>query len=500
MKLTLTVEKSEDPKLEGLKFSFDEQGGSLGRSADNDWVLPDPQFYTSGRHAQVSFENGGFVLTDTSTNGTFHNSPERLIGKNRTANLADGDQLYVGEFVLRVSLDQDRPDATDGASTATPTAEATGGWSGEPVDDDWPAENPDSDFWPEEDKEGDDSSRGAVSSLPWERESSADSLLSDTGFLDDDEESESSFSGSDFQQSPEKEHFSPPRASSEAKEAIPDDWDDLLTGFFEPQARSDAESIPEEPESPPEPEPPAQPGPSANPQSPPDPEPARDRPATPPPARQAPPAPRAASGGDPIYRIMQELGIEASAGEVDPEEFAAEIGKVVRLLGEGLMQLLASRAEIKNEFRIDQTRMAQVDNNPLKFSPTIEEAMRRIFVRQKSDGFTGGVDSFEQALNDLRAHQIAILAAVQGSIESAIRQFNPEQLEQKLKKISPISAAAPWIRDAKCWNLFTVHYDEVAGRLRDDAKRVFIREFAEAYERSSSEIARQIREGEHGKK
>jgi len=84
---------------------------------------------------------------------------------------------------------------------------------------------------------------------------------------------------------------------------------------------------------------------------------------------------------------------------------------------------------------------------------------------------------------------------VQGAIESVIRQFDPEQLEAKLKKISPISASAPLIKQAKSWNLFVSHYDEMASNLRHDAKKVFVREFAEAYERSSSEIARKISEG-----
>jgi len=166
----------------------------------------------------------------------------------------------------------------------------------------------------------------------------------------------------------------------------------------------------------------------------------------------------------------------------------------VRLVGEGLMQLLASRADIKSEFRIDQTRITSSRNNPLKFSPSIEEAMRRVFVERDAPGFISGAEAFELALNDLRAHQVAILAAVQGAIESVILQFNPEELERKLKKLSPLSASTPLIRQAKCWNLFTAHYEEMASNLRNDAKRMFVREFAEAYERASRDIARQIAE------
>src|SRR5690242_8761244 len=48
-------------------------GGTIGRSADNDWVLPDPQRYVSAHHARVSFRQGSHFLEDLSTNGAFAN-------------------------------------------------------------------------------------------------------------------------------------------------------------------------------------------------------------------------------------------------------------------------------------------------------------------------------------------------------------------------------------------------------------------------------------------
>ena len=34
---------------------FTANGGTIGRSADNDWVLPDPLRYVSAHHARVQF-------------------------------------------------------------------------------------------------------------------------------------------------------------------------------------------------------------------------------------------------------------------------------------------------------------------------------------------------------------------------------------------------------------------------------------------------------------
>ncbi len=34
---------------------FSETGGTIGRSLHNDWILPDPDRYISGRHATIDF-------------------------------------------------------------------------------------------------------------------------------------------------------------------------------------------------------------------------------------------------------------------------------------------------------------------------------------------------------------------------------------------------------------------------------------------------------------
>ncbi|MCW8856427.1 MAG: FHA domain-containing protein, partial [Kangiella sp.] len=48
--------------------TFDRVGGVIGRSADSDWILPDPEKIVSSTHAVISFEAGGYSVTDYSTN------------------------------------------------------------------------------------------------------------------------------------------------------------------------------------------------------------------------------------------------------------------------------------------------------------------------------------------------------------------------------------------------------------------------------------------------
>ncbi|CAN5363000.1 hypothetical protein BH24PSE2_BH24PSE2_03980 [soil metagenome] len=83
---------------------FNERGGSIGRSPDNDWVLPDPSRYVSSRHANVSFHAGEYFLIDTSTNGVYLNHANEPLGRGRQHHLSDGDRLRLGDYEITASL------------------------------------------------------------------------------------------------------------------------------------------------------------------------------------------------------------------------------------------------------------------------------------------------------------------------------------------------------------------------------------------------------------
>ncbi len=80
----------------GLAYRAQNNLVSLGREG-NDINFPDDPFI-SGRHAQVSFENGNLTLTDLSSkNGTFlHVDGEQ--------ELRHGDYVFMGQQLLRVEI------------------------------------------------------------------------------------------------------------------------------------------------------------------------------------------------------------------------------------------------------------------------------------------------------------------------------------------------------------------------------------------------------------
>ena len=85
---------------------FGVHGGTIGRSTDNAWILPDPERYLSGKHARIDFRAGAYVLVDTSSNGTYINGAQVPLGKYHDYTLKDGDYVRLGEYELLVSIDK----------------------------------------------------------------------------------------------------------------------------------------------------------------------------------------------------------------------------------------------------------------------------------------------------------------------------------------------------------------------------------------------------------
>ena len=84
---------------------FGVNGGTIGRSADNDWVLPDPARVVSGHHCEIEYRGGTYWLKDTSTNGVFVNDAEEPASVAGPLALRDGDRLRIGDYELVVSVD-----------------------------------------------------------------------------------------------------------------------------------------------------------------------------------------------------------------------------------------------------------------------------------------------------------------------------------------------------------------------------------------------------------
>ncbi|MCF1260634.1 type VI secretion system-associated FHA domain protein TagH [Pseudomonas aeruginosa] len=212
---------------------------------------------------------------------------------------------------------------------------------------------------------------------------------------------------------------------------------------------------------------------------------------TPPPPGAAPPASAAASaGGDLLQAFLRGAGMTQL--KVDPAGAEAQmeaIGRSYRGLVEGLVDVLRARASLKGEFRMAQTMIQPVQNNPLKFAPNVDEAML-LLLRRDNQAFMAPDRAVADSFEDLKAHQLAVMAGVQAAIRHLLARFEPAALEARFGKPAGLSGLLPGARQAQNWDSFTELYAKILREAEDDFQELFGREFSRAYEEHSARLRR----------
>jgi type VI secretion system FHA domain protein len=221
-----------------------------------------------------------------------------------------------------------------------------------------------------------------------------------------------------------------------------------------------------------------------------EPAPPKAAPAPPPNAAPAPPpeaaapaaredAPVTASQTSDLASVLAGAGLDRA--DVTPQ-LATSFGQILRVVVSGVMDVLRSRQQIKDEFRMRMTHFRPADNNPLKFSANVDDALHNLLVKRNA-AYLGPVEAFEDAFEDLRNHQIAMLAGMRVAFEFMLAEFGPDHLQEtfdrQLKKGSSLLSVPAKL---KYWDLYREMRDEMAKDPEASFRELFGEEFAKAYE------------------
>jgi type VI secretion system protein len=174
---------------------------------------------------------------------------------------------------------------------------------------------------------------------------------------------------------------------------------------------------------------------------------------------------------------------------LDADAFFQTLGKIMRVIVDGMMQSLSSRSHIKSEFRLDQTMIRPTENNPLKFSVSPEEAMTRMLFKADQAYMTGS-EAIENGFEDINAHQLAVMAGTEAALNRILERFDPSNLEQKLGEHTLLDNIIPGSRKARYWDVFKLLYSEIKNEAEDDFQQLFGTEFARAYEEQLDRMKR----------
>jgi predicted component of type VI protein secretion system len=198
------------------------------------------------------------------------------------------------------------------------------------------------------------------------------------------------------------------------------------------------------------------------------------------PARAVAAGPAGSTAG--LRAFLDGAGVpQKDMSEADAERLLRECGAVLRAAMEGIMTLLIARAEMRKEFQAEErTMVAAHDNNPLKLMSDPHEAMAYLFdPSERTDGFLDPVRAVGDACEDLRSHEIALMAAMRSAILGAVRRLDPHALERMFEKAGGFSFGS---RKAKLWELFVAHQEKLSREAQEDFSKVFGRDFMGAYQ------------------
>lgn len=483
------------------------QGGSLtiGRSDENDVVLPDPDRLISKRHCAIEEVGGQVSVIDFSSNGTFLNYGKTPLGPVPSP-LNDGDILTMGPYEFLVEVMSPRPlEAIPAPLEDRPVSDgkAEAGMVGLSLLDD-PASGGGVDFL-------DDLLGGCGPGGPSRVQRA---VLGDDGLLpplggDDDllaplpdptQDPGQGHGASRSSHSPSvQDHFTPP---SRAASAIPDDWDDFLEPADAAPApnsddftgREDAPFtdagnpvfIPEDPleDGPATSEPDAELPPEESPFT------------TLPPTRMAPsPAaeiaakPASSAQGTPTATaedaaaraFLAALGADhLTIPSTDLTPTMTRLGLVLRIMVQGLREVLMTRTSIKSEFRMQQTMITAGGNNPLKFSISPEQAVEAL-VKPATRGYLDPVQAAEQALRDIKAHEVAMMTGMEAALKGILKRLDPKVLEGKIETSSGFGSILKG-KQARYWEVYEKMYAEISDQAENDFHELFSKEFARAYQ------------------
>ena len=218
-------------------------------------------------------------------------------------------------------------------------------------------------------------------------------------------------------------------------------------------------------------------------------------------APQVAPVPPAPSPGGQAVDGAQALAALAQALELDPADLdAAHPMETIRIVGEllsltvnGLYQLLEMRAQLKNELRIeDRTMIASRENNPLKHSDSARDALRYLVdVRQHGNKlFLQPSKAIGDAVADVCAHEMAVMAGTRAALLAALKQFAPDTVEKRIKKSGALDSVMPALHKAKLWESFLAMYGELEKEAEDHFDRLLNQEFARAYAEQGKKLRR----------
>jgi type VI secretion system protein len=182
-----------------------------------------------------------------------------------------------------------------------------------------------------------------------------------------------------------------------------------------------------------------------------------------------------------VEAFCRGAGIDPAALPSDTQAALLTLaGQMVREMTLGLMEALKGRSDMKTRLRLSQTTIQPGENNPLKFSASVDEAVLKMLDPHGSR-YLGPIEAIRDSFADLRTHQTALVGAVQAATDELMSRIEPGDLQERFDrglKRGPLLGAA---NKMKYWDLYVEFYQVINQRNEQGLPALFAEEFARTY-------------------
>jgi predicted component of type VI protein secretion system len=209
-----------------------------------------------------------------------------------------------------------------------------------------------------------------------------------------------------------------------------------------------------------------------------------------PPLTASPPVPAVTLTNTPDDLLLL-LGLDPQ--RTDPAIYQ-QLGHILRIVVQGLIDVLNSRAEIKSQFRMPMTNIRPVENNPLKFSMNADDALHNLFVK-RNPGYLPPAESVREGFQDIAFHQMAMLAGVRAAFNSMLASFHPDHLEAVYEKKLRRTSLMSFLNRFRYWSLYREQFEDIEKNLENHFQLLFGEEFAKAYSEQLQQLSAAARRG-----
>jgi type VI secretion system protein len=169
----------------------------------------------------------------------------------------------------------------------------------------------------------------------------------------------------------------------------------------------------------------------------------------------------------------------------------------MRSMLQGLINERQSRTQISDDLRLRTPPLSRSNPNPLHHAVNADDALR-LLAPSPEPGRMTGAQAVTDALDEIRAHQLATSAAIKAAFRSMLSTFDPQSLEARFDRRLRCAGVLPIGSKFRYWQLYAELFEELASGSDNGFQKLFGEAFAEAYEIHLATTKGRARQPPHG--